>query len=217
MSLMTTLVDETTKTRRHGGLCVRRALRRNETGENKPRLIHGSLFSPVSFLCKPPSAAGLLRRPGQSNALRVFVPSWPAFDKRSDENHENQWKLPLIAVLLVLASACSSHDPIRAKSIQLGRSINPDGTVGGHTTRFKPNDTIYASVLTTGSGSATISARWTYAGRVAGEPQRNVRYRGDAATEFHIQNNGGFPPGDYSVELFVNGVSAGSREFRVEK
>lgn len=146
--------------------------------------------------------------------LRVFVPSWFVFDRRS---HENRWTFQLIAVLMALASACGSHDPIRATGIQLGRSINPDGTVGGHTTRFKPNDTIYASVLTTGSGAATISARWTYAGRVVGEPRREVRYRGDAATEFHIQNNGGFPPGDYSVELFVNGASAGSRTFRIEK
>ena len=146
--------------------------------------------------------------------LRVFVPSWFAFGKRS---HENQWRLWLIAALIVVASACGGHDPIRATGIQLGRSVNPDGTVGGHTTRFKPNDTIYASVLTTGSGSAAISARWTYAGRVVGEPRREVRYRGDAATEFHIQNNGGFPPGDYSVELFVDGVSAGTRAFRIEK
>lgn len=102
-------------------------------------------------------------------------------------------------------------------TIQLGRSLNPDRTVGTHTTRFKPDDTIYASVLTTGSGSATISARWLYAGRVVSEPTRQVTYRGDAATEFHMQNSGGFPTGDYSVELFVNGESAGRREFRIEK
>jgi hypothetical protein len=143
-----------------------------------------------------------------------FVSSWFVFDKRG---HENQWRLQVIALLMVLASACGGRDPIRATGIQLGRSINPDGTVGGHTTRFKPNDTIYASVLTTGSGSATISARWTYAGRVVGEPRRQVRYRGDAATEFHIQNNAGFPVGDHSVELFVDGVSVGARNFRVEK
>jgi hypothetical protein len=120
-------------------------------------------------------------------------------------------------VLIVLSIACGNRDPIRATAIQLGRSINPDGTVGSHTTRFKPGDTIYASVLTTGFGAATISARWTYAGRVVGEPRRDVRYKGDAATEFHLQNSSGFPPGDYSVELFVNGTSVGRRDFRIEK
>jgi hypothetical protein len=135
---------------------------------------------------------------------------------RDKRGHGSQWSLRLIAALLVLASACTSH-PIRATGIQLGRSINPDGTVGGHTTRFKPDDTIYASVLTSGSGTATVSARWIFAGRLVSEPQKQVRYKGDAATEFHIQNNTGFPVGDYSVELFVDGVSAGMRPFRVEK
>jgi hypothetical protein len=146
--------------------------------------------------------------------LRVFVPSRFAFDNRG---HDTQLKFYVIAMLIAFACACSGSDPIRATTIQLGRSVNPDGTVGGNTTRFKPSDTIYASILTTGSGSATMSARWTYAGRVVGEPRREVRYRGDAATEFHIQNNGGFPAGDYSVELFVNGESVGMRPFRVEK
>ena len=147
--------------------------------------------------------------------LRGFV------DQCSHENQGTSFPeivlILLIFLLAMLPASCSSRDPIRATGIQLGRSINPDGTVGGHTTRFKPNDTIYASVRTTGSGSATISARWMFAGRLVGEPRRDVRYRGDAATEFHIQNTTGLPPGDYTVELFVDGVSAGAREFRVEK
>jgi hypothetical protein len=102
-------------------------------------------------------------------------------------------------------------------TIQLGRGVNPDGTVTGHTTRFKPNDTIYAAVLTDRSGSGTISARWMYAGRVVSEPTRDVSYNGAAATEFHLENSSGFPPGDYSVEIFINGASAGRRTFRVEK
>ena len=126
--------------------------------------------------------------------------------------------LALVLMLgLGVAAACRGREPIRAATIQLGRSLNPDNTVGSHTTRFKPADTIYASVLTTGSGAATIGARWMYAGQLVGEPKKDVKYRGDAATEFHIQNNAGFPPGDYSVEIFVNGVSAGTRPFRVEK
>ena len=40
-------------------------------------------------------------------------------------------------------------------------------------------------------------------------------YNGAAATEFHIQNSGGFPEGNYSVEAFVDGVSVGRRSFTV--
>jgi outer membrane usher protein FimD/PapC len=37
-----------------------------------------------------------------------------------------------------------------------------------------------------------------------------------AATEFHLQNSGGFPPGTYRVDVLINGQPAGTREFRVE-
>ena len=126
-------------------------------------------------------------------------------------------RLLFIVALVALAGACRGGAPLRAGTIQLGRSLNPDNTVGGHTTRFKPDDTIYAALLTTGAGSGTIAARWIYAGRVVSEPQKKVTYKGDAATEFHIQNNGGFPPGDYSVEILLDGTPVGTRAFRVEK
>ena len=119
------------------------------------------------------------------------------------------------AVALVLSvSACGR---LTAASIQVGKSLNSDKSVSSHTTSFKPEDTIYAALLTDGIGSATISARWSYAGRVVSEPQRRVRYTGRAATEFHMQNSGGFPPGEYEVELFIDGTSAGSRRFRVAR
>jgi hypothetical protein len=105
---------------------------------------------------------------------------------------------------------------LQLNTIQLGRGLNPDKTVIGFTTRFKPTDTIYAAVLTTGAGSSTIRARWLFAGRVISEPERHVTYQGPASTEFHLQNTSGFPAGDYNVELFLDGTSVGSRPFRVE-
>jgi hypothetical protein len=120
-----------------------------------------------------------------------------------------------LLVAATLAVACS-HEPLKFNTIQLGRALNADKTVGGFTTRFKPTDTIYAAVLTDGGGSGTVKARWLYAGRVISEPQRDVTYQGSASTEFHIQNTSGFPPGDYTVELFLDGKAVGSRPFRVE-
>jgi hypothetical protein len=119
-------------------------------------------------------------------------------------------------VVAALAAGCTGDHHLQATTIQLGRSINPDKTVANHTTRFKPTDTIYVTVLTEGSGSGTIKVRWLYAGRVVSEPQQDVSYQGAAATEFHLQNNAGFPPGDYSVECFLDGRSIGTRAFRVE-
>jgi hypothetical protein len=126
-----------------------------------------------------------------------------------------------VAVTLLLGLVgvygCRADEPLRVSTIQVGRSLNPDNTVATHTTRFKPGDTIYASVHTDGAGSGTIAARWLYAGRVVSEPEKAVSYRGAAATEFHIQNSGGFPPGDYKVEILLNGAPVGTREFRVDK
>jgi hypothetical protein len=115
----------------------------------------------------------------------------------------------------VLAAACAS-EPLQLNTIQLGRGLNPDSTITGSTTRFKPTDTIYAAVLTSNAGTGTVKARWLYAGRVIEEPERKVNYKGPASTEFHIQNSAGFPIGDYRVELFLDGKSVGARPFRVE-
>lgn len=121
-------------------------------------------------------------------------------------------------VLVACLGACGSEEPLRVTSIQLGRAVNTDNTVAGHTTRFAPDDRVYVSVLTAGAGSGVISVRWLYAGRVVvGEPKKDVSYMDVAATEFHLESAAGFPLGDYTVEAFLNGQSAGTREFKVEQ
>jgi hypothetical protein len=120
-----------------------------------------------------------------------------------------------LLVAATFAAACAQQ-PLKFNTIQLGRGLNADKTVSGFTTRFKPTDTIYAAVLTDGAGSGKVKARWLYAGRLVSEPEQDVTYQGPASTEFHIQNTSGFPPGEYSVELFLDGKAVGSRPFRVE-
>lgn len=122
----------------------------------------------------------------------------------------------LAVVLFAAVAGCGSDYALRVTSIQLGRSLNADSTVANHTTSFAPSDTVYLSVLTSGVGSGTISARWTYSGRVVGEPKKQVSFRDDAATEFHLQSANGFPPGDYTVEAFLDEKSVGTRTFKVE-
>lgn len=119
-------------------------------------------------------------------------------------------------VLLMLSLAGCAKDPLKVDTIQLGRDINPDGSVAGHTTTFRPGDTIYVSALNSASGEGTVSVRWTYAGRVIDEPSKEVSYNGPAATSFNLVNVGGFPVGNYKVEVFVNGEAVGERDFRVE-
>ena len=113
-------------------------------------------------------------------------------------------------------AGCGSGQPLRVATIQLGRSVNADHTVSSFTTTFTPDETVYLSVLTTGVGTGTIAVRWTYGGRVIDQPKKDVSYRIDSATEFRLQSPAGFPIGDYTAEVLLNGQSAGTRTFSVQ-
>jgi hypothetical protein len=121
-----------------------------------------------------------------------------------------------VVILLASLAGCGSGNPLQVARIQLGRSLNPDNTVASFTTVFAPTDTVHLTVFTTGVGSGTIRVRWMYGTQTIGEPEKQVSYRIEAATEFPLQSAGGFPTGDYTAEVFLNGHSAGTRTFRVE-
>ena len=111
---------------------------------------------------------------------------------------------------------CRPGAPLQVESLQLGRSLNTDNSVSGHTTRFKPDETVYLALLSEQPGSGTVTVRWVLNGQRVSEATRDVSYTREAATEFHLQNSGGFPPGRYRVDVLINGQPAGSREFTVE-
>jgi len=119
--------------------------------------------------------------------------------------------------VVLLSVACRSNEPLKLDTIQVGRGLSPDHRIGQITSLFRPDDTIYVSVLTTDTGSGTIGVKWMYGDRLISEPSKEVSYKGAAATEFHIQNSGGFPDGQYSVEAFIDGVSVGRRPFTVAR
>lgn len=138
--------------------------------------------------------------------------------------------LALTLAAAVLSAACtkSGENPgttgttgtgvgVRVSQIDIGRSLNADKTISGNTLSFKPNDTIYASVATAGSAAtATVRARWTYEdGQVVNESTQTIAPTGDARTEFHIVKPDGWPAGKYKVEVFLNGSSAGTKDFEV--
>jgi|SRR6266496_1804520 len=121
-----------------------------------------------------------------------------------------------VAILFVCLVGCGSRQPLRVTGIQLGRSLNADRTIADHTSSFAPSDSIYVSVATAGFGSGTISVRWMYGGRLLDEPKKQVSYRDIAATDFSLQSPAGFPLGEYSVQVFLDGQQVGNRTFRVE-
>ena len=85
------------------------------------------------------------------------------------------------------------------------------------TTAFTPKDTIYASVATTGSGNATLDARWTYQdGQTVKEDSKSIAAPGPADTAFSISKPDGWPAGNYKVEITLNGTPVASKDFSVK-
>ena len=121
----------------------------------------------------------------------------------------------LAIATLLIGVACSG--PLQLANIQIGRALNQDRSISSITTLFKPNETVYVSVQTTAAGKGVVSVKWKYGTRVIDEPSKQVNYDGPASTEFHMQNSGGFPPGDYSVDVFLDGVQVGTRAFKVDR
>jgi hypothetical protein len=119
-------------------------------------------------------------------------------------------------VLAALAAVACNNDPLTVTTIQLGRTLNPDNSVGTFTTTFKPRDTVYLSVLTGASGKGTIETTWYYGSTKVSDMKKDVSYHGGAATEFRFHNTAGLPVGSYRVEVFLDGKPEGERVFRIE-
>jgi hypothetical protein len=111
-----------------------------------------------------------------------------------------------------------SSDGVQIADVSLGRNLSADKRVANATDTFSARDTIYASVHTTGSASNTnIGARWTFQdGQVVSENTQPIAPSGDAYTEFHISKPSGWPSGNYTLHVLVNGQEAQTKNFRVQ-
>ncbi|HJR54796.1 MAG TPA: hypothetical protein VJ982_13920 [Gemmatimonadota bacterium] len=134
-----------------------------------------------------------------------------------------RWTSGLLAILLstsLTAMACQQDEAtdtaddteivedagpaLDVSDVALGRSIGSDMRVTEEVGDFAPTDTIYASVETSGTGSGTLSARWTFEdGQVVDEGSQSVS--GAGVTEFHVSNPDGWPAGHYEVVISLDG------------
>jgi hypothetical protein len=109
---------------------------------------------------------------------------------------------------------------VAVAAVTVGNAIGADHRVSAATDTFAPQDTIYASVDTTGVGTASLAARWTYHRgdqvAVVKEDTMSITATGPATNEFHVSKPDGWPPGDYMVEITLNGEAAGSGKFVVK-
>ena len=123
--------------------------------------------------------------------------------------------LALAAALAVAILAAACAQPLTVDTIQLGRSLNADQSIANQTTTFKPGETIYVAALNNARGEGTIKVKWMMGTQLLSEREKTVKFPGAGATEFHMQSAAGFPVGDYSVEVLLDGTSVGTRKFNV--
>jgi hypothetical protein len=130
-----------------------------------------------------------------------------------------------ILLLLPALLACSaprtetpvSASGLKVRNIEIGRAIGPDKAVLAHASAFGPNDTVYTSIVTEGKApSATLAARWTYRGALLEETEQRIAPNGKVISEFHVFNPAGWSPGEYRVEILLDGRAVGDRTFRVD-
>ena len=115
------------------------------------------------------------------------------------------------------AATTPAATTVAIADIDVGKAVT-NARVTNKTDNFKPADTVYTAVHTTGSSPATtLMARWTFEdGQVVQESSQSIAPNGDAYTEFHISKPGGLPKGKYKVEVFLDGKSAGTKDFEVK-
>lgn len=105
-------------------------------------------------------------------------------------------------------------------NVTLGKTLGPDKKVPSATNTFDKGDTIYAAVETSGAGEGKLDAKWTYRQgdkvSVVNESFLKLATMGPAVNVFHVAKPGGWPAGDYQVELALDGKPVGSKSFTVK-
>jgi hypothetical protein len=116
------------------------------------------------------------------------------------------------------ATVAVDTSPLRVSDIQTGKAVGSDNKIGDQTTSFAVRDTMYISVITDGAAKdAKLAAKWTFNGKPVSEDSQTISPTGGTtATEFHISKKTAWPKGKYTVDVSLNGVSAGTKDLEVK-
>ena len=102
--------------------------------------------------------------------------------------------------------------------IELGKSLTADKKIVSPASTFGRRDTVYVSVASDGAAASTrLIAHWKFEdGQTVAADTQAIAPTGPAQTEFHILSPSPWPVGQYTVEVFVDTASAGTRAFSVQ-
>lgn len=167
---------------------------------------------------------GLLRRAGFMLVAALMLAAWGCDNgvkmdyAQHGEEPEKAEKSPPYG-----GGELAGKGDLEVTDITLGRSIGPEKEVTRPSQTFKPEDTVFASVVVRGyADDAWLTGRWfrQIEGGDKLEQIYKTRHRaspdGVMVTEMHM---GASPdplePGKYRVEIRLNGTIVGVRDFQV--
>jgi len=108
--------------------------------------------------------------------------------------------------------------PFKVTGIELGKSLTAERKIAAPTTTFGTRDTIFAVIASEGTAKSTkVGTRWTFQDTlVVAQDSQDLAPTGPAWTEFHITKPTRWPKGKYAVEVSVDSVAAGRKEFEIK-
>jgi hypothetical protein len=156
----------------------------------------------------PVTNATLLR----AAAFALIIPVLASCKKKDEAYTEPS------ASTTTVPPAAPAATPIKVDEIDVGKGLNADMTLKDKTDDFGVRDTIYAAVKTEGaSAGSKLAAKWTFqSGQTVSESSQNISPSGEARHEFHIAKASAWPKGNYKVEILLDGVSAGTKDFSIK-
>ena len=107
---------------------------------------------------------------------------------------------------------------LRVSNVMIGRKIGAGNHVTDPTFQFTPQDTVYVSVATAGSGGSDhLTAAWrSQTGEILQQSSEPLPPAGENAV-FRLSQAKGLKPGTYKVILFLGDDSADAKVFVVKK
>jgi hypothetical protein len=149
------------------------------------------------------------------------------------------------AVSVLIAAGCRRHEPagqgqasspvttpppptmggtgadaardVLLKSVNLGRTLNPDGTVADSGTVFRQGDPLFVSFRVAPISPGTeLKLVWLGPrGTANGQEQMVVPPAADVVN-FRAKDTRAWLPGDHRVEIWIGGGRVGEKTFRIE-
>ena len=138
------------------------------------------------------------------------APVAPSTPEASTARPEAADPAPAATVVLPLGD-------LEAVALEVGARLDAEGRVATPQERFRPADTVHASLVTVGtSPAARLRVEWRNdAGAVLAADERAVAPGGPAVHTFSRAADGGWPPGRYAVRVRIGDQDAGERPFEV--